>query len=89
MHNKSRISLVAVHGHPLRVAAELAVLRRADGAAVLADGAALLEREQLFGAEALVVDLRRRLDEVLQVRARQEVAQVHELAVVLVLDYER
>jgi hypothetical protein len=35
------------------------------------------------------VDLRRRLDQVLQVRARQEVAQVHELAVVLILDCGR
>lgn len=45
---------------------------------------ALLQREQLLGAERLVVDLRRRLDEVLQVRAGQKVAQVDELAVPLV-----
>lgn len=48
----------------------------------------LLEREQLLGAERLVVDLRRRLDEVLQVGAGQEVAQRDELAVRLVLDVD-
>lgn len=34
------------------------------------------------------MDLRRRLDEVLQVRPREEVAEVHELAVLLVLDID-
>lgn len=48
----------------------------------------LLEREQLLGTERLVVDLRRRLDEVLQVGAQEEVAQVDELAVVLILDID-
>lgn len=50
--------------------------------------AALLEREQLFGAEGLVVDLRGRLDEVLQVRAGEEVAQVDEFAVPFVFDVD-
>ena len=47
---------------------------------------AFLERKQLLGAEGLVVDLRRRLDQVLQVGAGEEVAEVDEFAVVLVLD---
>ena len=80
--------LVAVHGHPLRAAAHLALRRRADGPAAVALGAVLLERQQLLGAEGLVVDLRRRLDEVLEVGAEQEVAEVDEFAVVLVLDVD-
>ena len=81
-----RRALVAIHGHPLRAAAHLALGRRADGPAAL--GAALLERQQLLGAERLVVDLRRRLDEVLEVRAEEEVAEVDEFAVVLILDVD-
>lgn len=65
--------------------------------------AALLEREELLGAERLVVDLRRRLDEILKMGPaersardsawyddvpREEVAQVVELAVRLVLDVD-
>lgn len=49
--------------------------------------AVLLEGKQLLGAERLVVDQRGRLDQVLQVGACQEVAQVNELAMVLILDY--
>ena len=49
---------------------------------------ALLERKQLLGAEGLVVDLRRRLDQVLQVGAGEEVAEVDEFAVVLILNYD-
>lgn len=48
--------------------------------------AGLLDGEKLLGAESLIVDLGRCLDEVLQVRARQKVAKVNELAVFLVLD---
>lgn len=59
-----------------------------DGSPAPSSGTTLLQREQLLGAEALVVDLARGLDEVLQVRAREEVAQVHELAVPLVLDVD-
>ena len=81
-------ALVAVHGHPLRAAAHLALRRRADGPAAVALGTALLQRQQLLGAERLVVDLRRRLDEVLEVGAEQEVAEVDEFAVVLVLDVD-
>jgi hypothetical protein len=51
-----------------------------------ANGAALLEREQLLGTEALVVDLGSSLDEVLKVGASQEVSKLDEFAVVLILD---
>tara|TARA_R110002003_G_scaffold46_12_gene3816 strand:- start:2803 stop:3015 length:213 start_codon:yes stop_codon:yes gene_type:complete len=53
---------------------------------VTADGRALLQGKQLLGTEGLVVDLRGGLDEVLKVGAREEVAEVDELAVALVLD---
>ena len=46
----------------------------------------VLEGEQLLGTEGLVVDLRSGLDEVLQVGAGEEVAEVDEFAVGLVLD---
>lgn len=52
------------------------------------NSAALLERKQLLRAEALVVDLRRGFDEVLQMRACEEVAEVDKLAVVLIFDYD-
>lgn len=86
-----RGKLVAVHGRPLGVAAELAVRRGADGPAttrVATGGAALLQSQQLLGTEGLVVDLAGSLDQILQVGAGQEVAQVDELAVVLVLDVD-
>jgi hypothetical protein len=53
---------------------------------VATDGGALLQREQLLGAEGLVVDLRGGFDEVLQMGAGEEVAEVNEFAVILVLD---
>jgi hypothetical protein len=53
---------------------------------VTANSRALLEGKQLLGTEGLVVDLRSGFDEVLEVGAGEEVAQVDELAVVLVLD---
>jgi hypothetical protein len=82
-----RVLLVAVHGHALAVPAELTVGRWRDGTGrVTADGRALLERKQLLGTEGLVVDLRGCLDEVLQVGAGKEVAEVYEFAVGLVLD---
>lgn len=86
-----RRRLVAVHGRPLGVAAELAVRRGADGPAatrVATGSAALLQGQQLLGTEGLVVDLACGLDQILQVGAGQEVAQVNELAVVLVLDVD-
>jgi hypothetical protein len=81
-------ALITVHGHPLRAAAHLALGRRADGPAAVALCAALLERQELLRAERLVVDLRSRLDEILEVRAEEEVPQVDEFAVVLVLDVD-
>jgi hypothetical protein len=50
--------------------------------------AALLEGKELLGTERLVVDLRSRLDEVLEVRAEEEVAEIDEFAVVLVLNVD-
>jgi hypothetical protein len=50
--------------------------------------AALLQGEELLGAEGLVVDLGCRLDEVLEVSAGEEVAEVHEFAVILVFDID-
>jgi hypothetical protein len=49
---------------------------------------ALLESKQLLSAEGLVVDLCGRLDQVLQVGAGEEVAEVDEFAVVLILNWE-
>lgn len=48
----------------------------------------LFEGEQLLGAESLVVDLGGGFDEVLEMRAEQEVAQRDELAVSLVFDVD-
>lgn len=79
---------VSVHGGPLRVAAELPVCGGADGPAatrVATGGAALLQSQKLLGTEGLVVNLAGGLDQILQVRASQEVAQVDKLAVVLIL----
>lgn len=80
--------LVAVHRHPLRASAHLAIGGRADGSAAVALCAALLEGQKLLGAERLVVDLRRRLDQVLEVGAEKKVSEVDELAVGLVLDID-
>ena len=80
--------LIAIHGHPLRVSAELAVRSGADGPAAVALGAALLQCQQLLGTEGLVVDLGSRLDEILQVCPQQKVTQVDEFAVVLILNVD-
>ena len=85
-------SLVPVHSHPLALPTHAAIHRRTDGsAAALLAGhlcAALFEREQLLGAEGFVVDLRCRFDQVLEVGAGEEVAQVDEFAVALVFDVD-
>jgi hypothetical protein len=82
-----RVLLVAVHGHALAVPAELTVGRWRDGTGrVAANSRALLECKQLLGTEGLVVDLRGRLDEVLQMGAGEEVAKVYEFAVGFVLN---
>lgn len=49
---------------------------------------ALLEGEQLLGAERLVVDLRGGVDQILEVSAGEEIAEVDEFAVLLVLDVD-
>ena len=86
---RSQSSLVvAVHGHPLRAPAHLAVGRRADWPAAVPLCAALLQGQELLGAERLVVDLRRGLDEILEVSPEQEVPEVDKLAVVLILDID-
>jgi hypothetical protein len=51
-------------------------------------GAALLQGKQLLGTEGLVVGLRGGLDEILEVGAEEEVAEVDELAVGLILDID-
>lgn len=50
--------------------------------------AALLEGQELLGTEGLVVDLAGGLDQVLEVGAGQEVAEVDKFTVVLVLDVD-
>ena len=47
-------------------------------------GRLLLQSEELFRAEAFVVDLRRRFDEILEMGAGEEVAEVDEFAVAFV-----
>lgn len=80
--------VVAVHSHPLRAAAHLAIGSRADGSAAVTLRAGLLQSQKLLGTEGLVVDLGCRLNEVLEVGAEQEVSEVDELAVVLVLNVD-
>lgn len=82
---------VSVHGGALGVAAELPLRRRTDGPAatrVAAGGAAFLQSQKLLGTEGLVVNLASGFHQILQVGASEEVAQVDELAVVLVLDVD-
>ena len=50
--------------------------------------AALLECQKLLGAECLVVDLGRRLDQVLEMGTGEEVPKVDEFAVVLILNVD-
>ena len=51
-------------------------------------GAALLECQKLLGAECLVMDLRGRLNQILEVGAGKEVSEVDEFAVVLILNVD-
>lgn len=48
--------------------------------------AALLEGEQLLGAEGLVVDLRGGFDQILEMGSGKEVSQIDEFAMVLVFN---
>ena len=50
--------------------------------------AALLECQQLLGAEGLVVNLGGGFDQVLEVGAGEEVSEIDEFAVVLILDID-
>jgi len=85
-----RVLLVPVHGHALTVPAKFTIGGWRDGARrVTADSRALLEGEQLLGAERLVVDLSGSLDKVLQMGASEEVAEVDEFAVGLILNYDK
>lgn len=73
------------------VAAELPLRGRADGPAaarVTTGSAALLQSQKLLGTEGLVVNLASGFHQILEVGAGEEVAQVHELAVVLILDID-
>lgn len=89
INNILNLNSVTVHSHPLGAPAHLAISRRADwSAAGVSSSTALLQGQKLLSTESLVVDLRRRLDQVLQVSASEEVAKVHEFAVSLVLDVD-
>jgi hypothetical protein len=82
-------TLIPIHSHPLTLPAQLAIRARADrSAGSLHLRAALLQCEKLLRAEGFVVNLRGRFDEVLEVRAGEEVAQVDEFAVSLVFDID-
>jgi hypothetical protein len=86
LHVRHRgILVVAVHGHSLRVSAELSVSGRGDGSATVTLCAALLECQKLLGTESLVVDLRGSLDEILEMGSEQEVSQEDKFTVVLIL----
>lgn len=84
------MDLVAVQGHPLRIAAELPVSSRADGPAASTPNVctALLECQQLLSTESLVVDLRGSFNQILKVSSEQEVTQIDEFAVVFVFDVD-
>lgn len=87
-YTASHLTLITIHRHALRVSAQLALRRRADGPAARLSVAVLLQCHQLLRAEGLVVDLGRRLDEVLQVCPSEEVAEEDKFAVILVLDVD-
>ncbi len=80
--------LVAVHGHPLRASAHFPIGCRADWPAAVSLCAALLQGEELLGAEGLVVDLRSGLNQILEMSPQEEVSEIHKFAVVLVLNID-
>lgn len=88
--NLSIHNLVTVHRHSLGVSAQLAISRWADwsAAGVSSSCAALLQCQQLLGAEGLVVDLRSGLNQVLEMGAGEEVSEVDEFTVVLILNVD-
>ena len=78
----------SIHCHPLGIPAGFPVSRGTDwSAATGTSRTALLERQQLFGTEGLVVDLRGGFNQVLEVSAGEEVSEVDEFTVILVLNY--
>ena len=90
---QSMLELIAVHGDPLGVPTQFTIGRWADGPATTGvtattSSAAFLQGHQLLSAEGLVVDLAGGFNEILEMGAGQEVAQVHEFAVVLVFDVD-
>ena len=68
--------LIAIHGHSLRISAELSVRRWRDRPAAghATSRAGFLQGQQLLGSERLVVYLARGLNEVLQVCSGEEVS---------------
>lgn len=89
INNILNLDSVTVHSHPLGAPAHLTIRRRADwSAAGVSSSTALLQGQKLLGTESLVVDLRRRLDQVLQVSASEEVTKVHKFTVVLIFDID-
>lgn len=84
MTSPRRLNLVSVQGHTLRVSAQFPVRSRRNGPAAMTLSAALLECEQLLSTEGLVVNLRSRLNKILQVSSQEEISQVDKFAVILV-----
>ena len=88
IHSAHDSSIGAIHAGSLAAPAQFPVRSGTDGPTALASRAPLLQSQQLLASVALVVDLAGGLDQILQVGARQEVAQVDEFAVVLVFDVD-
>lgn len=83
--------LVAVGCHSLAAPAHLPVCAWADRPAATVsttNSAALLERKELLRPEAFIMDLACSLDQVLQVCASEEIAQIHKFAMRLIFDID-
>lgn len=78
---------ISIHGHALRPSGQLTFGSRADWPAPChaARSAAFLECQQLLRSECLVVNLTGSFDQILQVGAKEEIAQVDEIRMSLVL----
>ena len=83
-NTKSHTLLVPIHSHPLRLPTQLPVRSWTYGPTA-ANRGVLLERQELLLPKSLIMDLRGRLNEILQMSPRQEIPQRHELAMVLIL----
>ena len=78
---------VPIHRHALRMPTQLPIRTRTNRPTpTTPHRTIILERLQLLGPKRLVMNLARRLDQILQMRTRQKVAQAHKLAMALVLD---